>query len=294
MEHVEWSSRPRLRAPVLIAAFAGWNDAGDAASLALKYLGDGWDASPLASIDPEEFFEFQATRPQVRLVDGETREIVWPGNDFHGAVTDGARDVVLLLGTEPQLKWRSFCQEVVAVARALDVQLVVTLGALLADVVHNRPVALIGTASGSELIERYGLERSRYEGPTGITGVLNDAFGREGIPAVSLWAAVPHYVGGAPSPKAALALVERAVELVGSPVRTAALEIAAAAYEREVDQLVADDEDLQSYVARIEELREQDEPESDDDGIDDEVASPASGERLVEEVEQFLRDRRTD
>ena len=287
MEHVVWSNKPRLRNPVLVAAFTGWNDAGDAASLALKYMGDGWDASPVASIDPEEFFEFQATRPQVRLVDGHTREIVWPGNDFHGAVTDGPHDVVLLLGTEPQLRWRTFSTEVISVARTLDVQMVVTLGALLADVAHHQPVSLIGTASDSELIERFGLERSRYEGPTGITGVLSHTCARDGIPSVSLWAAVPHYVGGAPSPKAALALVERATELIGARVRTAALEIAAAAYEREIDQLVADDEDLQGYVSRIEELREQ-----DDD--DDDVAPGPSGERLVEEVERYLRDQRGD
>ncbi len=286
MEHVVWSSRPRLRSPVLIAAFTGWNDAGDAASLAVKYLGDGWDADPVASIDPEEFFEFQATRPQVRLVDGENREIDWPGNDFHAAITEGPNDIVLLLGTEPQLKWRRFCAEVLEVARALDVSQVVTLGALLADVAHNRPVALIGTASDNELIERYGLERSRYEGPTGITGVLSHICAKEGIPAMSLWAAVPHYVGGAPSPKAALALVQRAGEVVGAPVRTAALEIAATAYEREIDQLVEDDEDLQGYVARIEELRAEEEAEDHAEGV--------SGERLVAEVEQFLRERRRD
>ena len=286
MEHVVWSSRPRLRSPVLIAAFTGWNDAGDAASLAVKYLGDGWDADPVASIDPEEFFEFQATRPQVRLVDGESREIDWPANDFHAAVVDGPNDIVLLLGTEPQLKWRRFCAEVLEVARALDVSQVITLGALLADVAHNRPVSLIGTASDGALIESYGLERSRYEGPTGITGVLSHTCAREGIPAMSLWAAVPHYVGGAPSPKAALALVRRASEVVGAPVRTAALEIAATAYEREIDQLVEDDEDLQGYVARIEELRAEEEAEDHAEGV--------SGERLVAEVEQFLRERRRE
>jgi len=286
MDHVVWSSRPRLRSPILIAAFTGWNDAGDAASLAVKYLGDGWDADPVASIDPEEFFEFQATRPQVRLVDGETREIDWPANDFHAAVVDGPNDIVLLLGTEPQLKWRRFCAEVLEVARALDVSQVITLGALLADVAHNRPVSLIGTASDRELIERYGLERSRYEGPTGITGVLSHTCAKEGIPAMSLWAAVPHYVGGAPSPKAALALVQRASEVVRAPVRTAALEIAATAYEREIDQLVEDDEDLQGYVARIEELRAEEEAEDHAEGV--------SGERLVAEVEQFLRERRRD
>jgi proteasome assembly chaperone (PAC2) family protein len=286
MEHVVWSSRPRLRRPVLIAAFTGWNDAGDAASLAVKYLGDGWDAEPVASIDPEDFFEFQASRPHVRLIDGETREIDWPANDFHAATVDGPNDIVLLLGTEPQLKWRRFCAEVLEVARALDVSQVVTLGALLADVAHNRPVSLIGTASDRELIERYGLERSRYEGPTGITGVLSHTCAREGIPAMSLWAAVPHYVGGAPSPKAALALVQRTSEVVGAPVRTAALEIAATAYEREIDQLVEDDEDLQGYVARIEELRAEEEADDPVEGV--------SGERLVAEVEQFLRERRRE
>lgn len=311
MQYVTWSATPRLRNPVLLAAFAGWNDAADAATLAVRYLVNGWQARPFASIDPEEFFDFSVTRPQVRLVNGVTRELVWPANDFHaGSLSGTPTDVVLLLGTEPQLKWRTFCRQITDVATQLNCRMVITLGALLADVPHSRPVSIIGTASDPAMIDRFGLQRSRYEGPTGIVGVLHDACGRIGLPSASLWAAMPAYVPGTASPKGALALVDRAARLVESRVDTTALAVAASRYEREVDELVADDEDLRGYVDRLERAFDRGEgfdDGSDDDGEDDgadgaddealtlaeEEVAPAA-EQLVDELEQFLRDHHDD
>lgn len=277
MEAVRWDAKPRLRRPVMIAAFEGWNDAGDAASMAARYLRDHWQARPFATIDPEEFFDFTTTRPEVRLVDGVTREIVWPTNEFSAAALPAsAHDVVVLLGTEPQLRWRTFCTEVLDVARHLGVELVVTLGALLADVAHTQPVQITGAAADPAMAERLGLQRSRYEGPTGIVGVLHDALRRAGLPSASLWAAVPHYVAGTPSPKAALALVRRAGALVGVSVPTADLETAAAAYERQVTQVVESDEEVAAYVHQLEQQP-----------IEDELPT---GDALAAELERFLRE----
>ncbi|HEV3471579.1 MAG TPA: PAC2 family protein, partial [Actinomycetota bacterium] len=199
----------------MIAAFRGWNDAGDAATFAAIHMGRQWDADKLASIDPEEFYDFQAVRPTVELIDGVTRQITWPANEFWSASTDGPHDVILLVGTEPNTKWRTFSEVVVSVAREYDVRFVVTLGALLADVPHSRPVHITGTAADAALIQRLGLQRSRYEGPTGIVGVLHDALSKASIVSASLWAAVPHYLAVSPNPKAALALVRKATELIG-------------------------------------------------------------------------------
>ncbi|MDP9019972.1 MAG: PAC2 family protein, partial [Actinomycetota bacterium] len=204
MEHVRWAHRPRPEQPVVIAAFEGWNDAGDAATTAARWLRDRWAPDLLAEIDAEEFYDFTATRPRVRLSDGVSREIEWPANTFTVG-SAGNVDTVVLLGTEPQLRWRTFCRQVVHVAESLDARLVLTLGALLAEVPHTRPTSVVGTAVDPELIERLHLGRSTYEGPTGIVGVLQDACASAGLPAASLWAAVPAYVPGAPSPKAALA-----------------------------------------------------------------------------------------
>src|SRR5437667_576174 len=221
MEQFRWEDRPRLRRPLLLAAFEGWNDAADAASTAVRYLGERWQARSFASIDPEDFYDFSSTRPQVRLTDGLTREIVWPTTELSAATLPGAdRDVIVLLGVEPELRWRTFCTEVVDVAQGLGVEMVVTLGALLADVPHSRPVRVTGTAADAELVRKLGLQRSRYEGPTGIVGVLHDAFNKAQMPSASLWAAVPHYVAATPSPKAALALVQRAADLLRSSVIT--------------------------------------------------------------------------
>ncbi|HEX6597097.1 MAG TPA: PAC2 family protein [Acidimicrobiales bacterium] len=279
MEHVRWDERPRMRRPVLIAAFEGWNDAAEAASTAVRYIRDRWGARPFASIDPEDFFDFSATRPQVKLREGLTREIVWPSNQFFGAaVTEAGRDVVLMIGSEPQLKWRTFCNQVVSVAAELDVELVVILGALLADVAHTRPVKVTGSAVDADLVARLGLQRSRYEGPTGIVGVLHDALNKASVPSASLWAAVPHYVAGTPSPKAALALVERAAQLLDIPVVTADLAQLAVDYERQVSEVVAGDEDVAAYVSRLEET-------TDSEGLE-----LTSGEELAAEFQKFLRE----
>jgi proteasome assembly chaperone (PAC2) family protein len=275
---------------VLVAAFEGWNDAADAASTAARYLGERWGGRPFATIDPEEFYDFSSTRPQVRLVDGITREIVWPANDLLAASLPGSqRGAVVFVGVEPQLKWRTFCDQITGVAEELSVEMVVTLGALLADVAHTRPVRVTGTAADPELVRRLGLERSRYEGPTGIVGVLHDACNRAGIPSASLWAAVPHYVAATPSPKATLALVERTTALLASPLSTTDLEIAAASYERQITEVVEADEDVRDYVQRLE--RDEDD-ESDREPIDE--ASLPSGDALAAELERYLREQRGD
>ncbi len=295
MEHVRWSSRPRLRSPIVIAAFAGWNDAGEAASTAARHLADVWATREFATIDPEEFYDFSSTRPQVRLADGVTREIVWPSNEFSASsVLNSDLDVVVLIGTEPQQRWRTFCEEVLAVATDLDARMLITMGALLAEVPHSRPVSVIGTAADGELIDRYGLQRSRYEGPTGIVGVLHDACGTAGLASLSLWAAVPAYVQGAPSPKASLALVERVADVLELAIPTTSLEIASAAYEREVDEVVNNDEDLTGYVNRLEAMVDSGKPFGDDDDDEDEGDSADTVDDLVEELERFLRDQRGD
>lgn len=275
-----------LREPVMVAAFRGWNDAGDAASFAAQHLGRSWEARRLASIDPEEFFDFQAVRPQVQLVDGITRQIVWPSNDFWVAHPAGARrDVLLLVGTEPSTRWRTFARLVAGVAQRHDVRLVVTLGALLADVPHSRPVQITGTAADADLVERLGLRRSRYEGPTGIVGVLHDSLSQSGIASASLWAAVPHYLAVSPNPKAALALVEKTVELVGVGAPLDELTRATAAYEEQVSEMVADDEDVRAYVKLLEERVDERAREEID------PSKLPSGDALADELERFLRDR---
>ncbi|MBA2438094.1 MAG: PAC2 family protein, partial [Acidimicrobiia bacterium] len=264
MDAVRWADgeRPRLDRPVVIAAFEGWNDAGDAATLAAGWLAARWAPSPLADIDPEEFFDFTATRPRVQLDDDGERTIEWPANSFTVGAGSGM-DTVVLLGTEPQLRWRSFCAQVVGVADAIGARLVLTLGALLAEVPHDRPTPMVGTATDEAVIERLELTRSTYEGPTGIVGVLHDACARAGLASASLWAAVPAYVPGAPSPKAALALVERSAEVLGVAVTATDLEIAAAAYERQVSEVVAEDEDMTDYVGRLAERFDNGEEESE-------------------------------
>ena len=280
---------PELNRPMLVAAFRGWNDAGDAASFAAQHLERVWGAAPLASIDPETFFDFQATRPQVELVDGETRRITWPSNDFTAARLKGApHDVIVLVGTEPNLQWKTFAGLVVSLARKHDVQLVITLGALLADVPHSRPVPITGTAVDRELIEKLGLQRSRYEGPTGIVGVLHDSFAEAGIPSASLWAAVPHYLAVSPNPKAALALVDKAVGLVGWPAEVDDLERATAAYEERVAEMVSSDEDVTAYVKLLEDRND----ERNREALE-EMELP-TGDALAAELESFLRNRTDD
>jgi len=286
MEYVHWRDRPTLRRPVLVAAFEGWNDAADAASSATRYLRDRWEARAFASIDPEEFYDFSATRPQARMVQGITREIVWPAAELSAAALPGtSRDVVVLLGHEPQLKWRTFTEQVVGVAHELGIELILILGALLADVAHTRPVRVTGTAADAELVRRLGLGRSTYEGPTGIVGVLHDGFARAGLPSASLWAAVPHYVASTPSPKASLALVERATGLLSTRLMTADLEVAALDYERQVSEVVAADDDVSAYVRRLE-------MSADEEDVAD--MEMVTGDALADELERYLREHRDD
>jgi proteasome assembly chaperone (PAC2) family protein len=276
----------QLRDPVLVAAFRGWNDAGDAASFAAQHLGRVWSATKVASIDPEEFYDFQAVRPQVELLDGVTRKISWPSNELWAARLQSApHDVMVFVGTEPNVRWRTFSGLIVDLAKKHGVKLVLTLGALLADVPHSRPVQITGTAVDPNLIARLNLQRSRYEGPTGIVGVLHEAFSRNGIDSASLWAAVPHYLAVSPNPKAALALVEKASELVGAVVEVDDLRRATGTYEERVSEMVAADEDVEAYVRLLEER-------TDERALEEIDASQMpSGEELAAELESFLRDK---
>jgi hypothetical protein len=285
-----------------VCAFTGWNDAGDAASTAVAHLARSWQATPLADIDPEEFTDFATVRPSVKLTQGHRRMIEWPTVDLTSASTAGG-DVVLMLGPEPALRWRLFTEQVIGIARELQASMVLSLGALLADVAHSRPTQVIGTATDQSMIDRYDLQRSRYEGPTGIVGVLSDACARADIPSASLWAAVPAYALQMPSPKAALALVERACDIIGTPAPIGSLGVEARRYDERVTAFVADDEDLVGHVGRLESASDDDlydEDEDDEDGIDDSGDESAedrettwaevSADDLLEEVEQFLRD----
>jgi predicted ATP-grasp superfamily ATP-dependent carboligase len=276
------SGRPELTHPVLVAAFRGWNDGAQAASLAAGYLARLWEAEQIAEIDPEGFFDFQATRPHVSLVDGITRRIDWPETAFyHGKPGGLDRDVVLLLGIEPNVRWRTFTDLVVGHAQGLGVELVVTLGALLADVPHTRPSPVTGSASDPELVEELGLSTSRYEGPTGIVGVLHDACNQAGIPSASLWAAVPHYVSLTPSPRAAAALCNRLGGLMEIEIDTTELDRAAETYEEQVSQAVASDEETAAYVEELEHRA---------DTIEEQTELP-SGDALAAELTRYLRER---
>jgi proteasome assembly chaperone (PAC2) family protein len=264
--------------PVLIAAFEGWNDAGDAATAAVAHLDQQWDARPFAEVDPEEFYDFTITRPLIRLHPDSTRSIDWPRNAFSWAHPPGTGGVVLLRGVEPQLRWRTFCAQVLEVATQLDCSMVLTLGALLAEVAHSRPTPVFANGYDPALIQRLSLEPSHYEGPTGIVGVLHAECGAAGIDSASLWAAVPSYVPSAPSAKAALALVDRCTELIGATVPTVELELAAVAYEHEIGSLVSEDESTVDYVRHLEEQHDHD------------AMAVQSADDMVEEVERFLRE----
>jgi proteasome assembly chaperone (PAC2) family protein len=274
--------RPELQSPVLVAAFRGWNDGGQAASLAAGYLAKLWNAQQFAEIDPEGFFDFQVTRPHVSLVDGVTRKVDWPETAFgHASLPGVERDAVLLTGSEPNVRWKTFTGLVVELVRDLQIELVVTLGSLLADVPHTRPAPVTGSASDPELVERLGLETSRYEGPTGIVGVLHDACRTAGIASASLWAAVPHYVSLAPSPRAAQALCDRLATLLAVDIDTEELRQAGETYSEQVSAAVATDEETQAYVEELEQRT---------DEMPDEIQIP-SGEALAAELTRFLRDR---
>jgi proteasome assembly chaperone (PAC2) family protein len=277
--------RPQLRRPALVCAFRGWNDGGQGASLAGSFLARAWSAQKFAEIDPEPFFDFQATRPHISFAEEGGRRIDWPENGFFAALLpSGDRDVALLLGTEPNLRWRGFCSLVTSLAGELGIELVVTLGSLLADVPHTRPAPVTGNATDPELIHRLGLQPSRYEGPTGIVGALHDACRAVSIPSLSLWAAVPHYVSMTPSPRAAKALGDRLAALLEVPLDTAELERASETYMQQVSEAVAADPDTAAYVdeleRRVDELLEE--------------GDLPSGDSLAAELTRFLRERDED
>ena len=288
-EHVRWLAEPTLDRPVVMAAFTGWNDAGDAASTALTTMIEAWGADALAEIDPESFTDFASVRPQVKLDDDRNRSIVWPTVGVWSASLPGG-DVILVLGPEPALRWRLFTEQIVGIAERFGATMAISLGALLADVPHSRPVPLIGTATDDGLMERFELQPSQYEGPTGIVGVLQDALSRAGLPTASLWAAVPGYASQIPSPKASMALVERACSMIGSPAPLSGLASGAAEYDARVAGLIGDDDDMAEYLNRLEQMAD----EQDDSADDLTTAEPVDPDTLMSEVEQFLRENTDD
>lgn len=277
MRHIRWEERPPLRDPVFVAAFAGWNDAGDAATGAVRYLVDRYDGSEFAHVDPEEFFDFTAARPHVSTDDDGRRELTWPSTELFAISLPSGRDAVLIIGTEPHLRWRTFAEQIVETAQDMGCTLFVTLGAMVAEVPHSRPVRVVGSVTDPTLRTKLDLPVSTYEGPTGIVGVITAQCLEAELPTVSLWASVPTYVPAAPSPKAALALVEQTGEVLGTWFPTTELEIAAASYERQVSELVAEDEETADYVRSLEDSHDRDDDQP--------------GRSLVEEVERYLRDR---
>jgi proteasome assembly chaperone (PAC2) family protein len=285
MQPLIWDRRPDgLRAPAMVCAFQGWNDAGDAASSAVSFLASSLQARRFARIDSEEFYDFQTNRPSVQFNDENEREIVWPAVEVLEATAPRApRDLVLVQGVEPSLRWRSFTGHIVELAEALGVQVVVSLGALLGDVPHTRPVSMSGHATDPALMERLGMQGSTYEGPTGIVGVLHAACAQAGLPSASLWAGVPHYVAAAANPKAALALLRRVEGLIGVSVDVSELESAAADYERQVGLAVQSDPDIQAFVERLEQAAEGEEDVAPED--------VPSGDAIAREFQRFLRQR---
>jgi predicted ATP-grasp superfamily ATP-dependent carboligase len=284
MQPLIWDRRPNgLRAPAMVCAFQGWNDAGDAASSAVSFLGSSLEAKRFAHLDSEEYYDFQSNRPSIRLAENQQREISWPTVEiFEATAPRAARDIVLVQGTEPSMRWRSFSAHLVDLAEALGVQVVVTLGALLGDVPHTRPVPMSGHASDPSLLERLSIQPTSYEGPTGIIGVLHTAFADAGLPAASLWAAVPHYVAAAANPKAALALLRRVEVLIGVSIDVSELESAATDYERQVGLAVQSDPDIQAFVERLEQAAVEE---------DSSAADVPSGDAIAQEFQRFLRQR---
>jgi proteasome assembly chaperone (PAC2) family protein len=277
---------PHLRSPVMVCAFRGWNDAAAAASTALTAVANSLDAQLVAQVDPEEYFDFQSTRPTITMDEGQTRRIEWPENSvFAVQVPSADRDLVLLDGTEPNLRWRTFSETIATVADALGVEMVITLGALIAEVSHTLPVPITGLASSAELVEELELERSNYEGPTGIVGVVHDLCRRTGIDSASLWAAVPHYVAAVPNPKAALALLRRLEGLTGIAVEASELEEETTDYEEQIGRAVAANPEIEELVSRI---------EAEQVDLLDEEGDLPNADTLAREFQRFLRQRGDD
>ncbi len=283
MSAVEWIFRPEVSRPVVVCAFAGWNDGGEAATTAALHLRDRWVARRFAAMDPEDFYDFQVNRPTVRMQAGLTRRLTWPRNDFYVA-GPGGRDVVLLIGVEPNVRWRTYCETVLQVAGEVDAAMLVTLGAFLADVPHTVASPVAASSTDPEWLSRPGVEPARYEGPTGIVGVLHDAAAGVGLPSLSLWGAAPHYLPSTANPKVALALLEAVRDLLGLQVDTGDMERVATGWQRRVDEEIAEDAELSDYVRRLE-----------DASRDSQDLGPVpSGEDLAAELERYLRDHRPD
>ncbi len=279
-----------LRRPILIMAFSGWNDAAEAATTAARYLAQLWPSRVFASIDPEEFYHFGLSRPYVRFKPGSQheREVIWPATEFSIAQPPALDcDLVVGVAIEPHLKWRTYCAAVLELARHCEASLVLTLGALLAEVAHSQPIRLVGGAHDPELASRLGIRPTRYEGPTGIVGVLNTLCREAGMPTASLWANVPHYISGIENPKAALALVRRVLVLLNAGADLSDLSEAARQFEQNLNGIVAQNAKIAEYVSKLERKK----PEDDDSGQRDEL--PPSGD-LVAEIEQFLRQQRPE
>jgi len=292
MDPLSFMTVPTLNRPILVLAFAGWNDAGGSATFATKFLSQRLGAHKFASLDPETFYNFVEQRPQVRVRHGE-REILWPANEFSYVRDAGlVQDVIIGMGVEPHLRWRAYVDSILQVVQQCQVELVVTLGALLADVAYSRPVRLTGSASDPALAQRLHLSTSRYEGPTGIISALNDACKRQGLPAISIWANVPHYIPASPNIKAALVLVRRVFTLLDFSADLSDLESAASDFDRRVANMLASDAKVAEYVRRLEE-RDEDDDDDDEEYPGNTDALP-SGEDLARELEEFLREQRRE
>ncbi|ADU48267.1 PAC2 family protein [Intrasporangium calvum] len=279
---LEFEDVPDLVDPVLIAAFEGWNDAGEAASALVRHLSEVWDAELVAAFDPEDYYDFQVNRPRVAVEEGR-RVLSWPTTRILVATETGFdRDVVLVQGIEPSMRWRAFSVELLELAQQLGVSTIVTIGALLADVPHTRPIPVTATAEDDTAIHRFDVEASRYEGPTGIVGVLSATASDAGVPTVSAWAAVPHYAGGSPSPKATLSLLRRVESLLAVTIDHGDLEESARAWERGVDELAQSDEEVAEYVQSLEEAQ------------DTAQLPEATGDAIAREFERYLRGRDDD
>ena len=276
--YVEFQRRPvGLSSPMLVCAFGGWNDGGEAATTALRYVAEQWSAEPFARIDPEEFFDFQVNRPTVTLEDGETRRLSWPSCEFSTASPFG-RDVVLLLAVEPNVRWRTFIRTILDVAKEIEASSILTLGAFLADVPHTRPAPVTAASADPRWAGRLGIAASTYEGPTGIVGVLHDAASAAGVPSVSLWAAAPHYLPSGTNPSAALSLLRKLAELLDVRIDTADIETAVSIWEKQVREAIEDDPALVSYVEQLEQAAAS-------------AGEIPSGDQLVAELERYLRER---
>lgn len=290
MSHVHWEAEPpELRSPILVCAFAGWNDAASAATTAIEAVAASLDSEITAKLDPEEFYDFQVNRPTIRLVEGLTRRIDWPSNTLVVARggPNAEHDLVLLSGLEPNLRWRTFSREIIDAAQRLGVEMFVSLGSLIADVAHTQPVPVTGLASDESLVDRLGMQRSSYEGPTGIVGVLHEECRQRGIPAASLWAAIPHYVAAVPNPKAALALLRRLEGLTGVAIEASELEDAMERFERQIDRAVAANPEIEELVRRL----EAEQSEEDDLPLGGDVPS---GDAIAREFQRYLRQRTDD